>query len=139
MQQDTSPRRILLVEDDETMRLLLSNYLVYRGYQVRSLAGGADLFQVLADWQPHLISLELNLADIDGYTLLAQLQQHPKWQHIPVIVVSTYAFRVNIQRARRLGARCYLVKPMDVDDLTQAIHHQYQLCRYHSPIAFFIS
>lgn len=124
IQQDTSFGRILLVEGDPTMRLLLSNYLIYRGYQVQCLAGGADLFQALVDWQPHLISLELNLADIDGYTLLAQLQQHPNWRHIPVIVVSAYALRADIQRARRLGAKRYLVKPMNVDDLTQAIHQQ---------------
>ena len=105
-------------------RQMLSDYLVYCGYQVFSLAGGSGFFQALADFQPHLILLDLRLPDIDGYTLLEQIKQVSKWQYIPVIVVSALAFRADQQRALSLGASRYFVKPVNLNALRQAIQDE---------------
>lgn len=78
----------------------------------------------MADFQPHLILLDLKLPDIDGYTLIQQLKQAPDWQHVPVIVVSAFAFKADQQRALSLGAVQYLVKPVNLTDLQQAIQKQ---------------
>ncbi|MBD2741367.1 response regulator [Coleofasciculus sp. FACHB-1120] len=118
---ESSPKRILLVEDNQTNRQLLSDYLGYLGYQVFSLAGGADFFQTMADFQPHLVLLDLKLPDIDGYTLLQQIQQGSDWLHIPVFVVSAYAFQADEERAISLGARQFFVKPVNLVSLRQAI------------------
>lgn len=122
--QEAAPRRILLVEDNDLNRQMLDDYLVFCGYQVLSIAGGYDFFQVLADFKPHLVLLDLRLPDIDGYTLLQQIQQGSDWQHIPVIVVSAFAFRVDQQRALSLGVRRYFVKPVILTDLRQAIQDE---------------
>ena len=114
-------KRILLVEDNQTNRQLLSDYLGYLGYQVFPLAGGSDFFQTMADFQPHLVLLDLKLPDIDGYTLLQQIQEGSDWLHIPVIVVSAYAFQADEERALRLGARRFFVKPVNLVSLRQAI------------------
>jgi CheY-like chemotaxis protein len=55
------------------------------------MANGSGLSQALAGFQPHLIWLDVKLSDVDGYTLLEQLQQSPHWQHIPVIIVTALA------------------------------------------------
>ena len=116
--------RILLVEDHDLNRLLLSDYLYYLGYQVLALAEGAGFFQAIADFQPHLILLDLKLPDIDGFTLLEQIQTQQQWQHIPVIVVSALAFKVDEQRALRLGARRFFLKPTNLSQLQQAIQEE---------------
>ena len=116
--------RILLVEHNDLNRQMLDEYLVYCGYQVFSLAGGSGFFQALADFQPSLILLELKLTDIDGYTLLQQLQQGTQWRHIPVIIVSALVFRSDRQRALGLGARRYFLKPVNINDLMQAIQEE---------------
>jgi two-component system cell cycle response regulator DivK len=123
---DAAPRRILLVEDNDVNRQMLEDYLVYCKYQVFGLAGGSGFFQALADFQPHLILLDLKLPDIDGYTLLQQIRQKTDWQHIPVIVVSAFAFRADQQRALSLGANRYLVKPVNITDLQQAIEDEFR-------------
>ena len=105
-------------------RQMLSDYLDYCGYQVLSLASGSGFFQALADFQPSLILLDLRLPDIDGYTLLEQIKQETKWWHIPVIVVSALAFRADQQRALSLGASRYLVKPVNLPALNQAIQDE---------------
>lgn len=119
-----STPRILLVEDNDINRLLLGEYLGYLGYQVLELPDGSNFFSALFDFQPHLVLLDLKLPGIDGYTLLQQLQQKPEWQHVPVIVVSAYAFQCEQQRALDLGARRYFVKPVNLPLLQQAIQEE---------------
>ena len=123
---DAAPRRILLVEDNDVNRQMLHDYLVYCGYHVFGLAGGYGFFQALADFQPHLILLDLKLPDIDGYTLLQQIKQKNDWRQLPVIVVSAFAFRADQQRALSLGASRYLVKPVNITDLKQAIENEFR-------------
>jgi CheY-like chemotaxis protein len=113
--------RILLVEDDSTNRLLLRDYLSHMGYQVSALVNGSEFFSALAQFQPHVILLDLKLPDIDGFALLQQFCQDQNCCHIPVIIVSAYAFNADRQRALALGARHYLVKPIDLNTLNQKI------------------
>lgn len=117
-------KRILLVEDDPQYRELLIEYLRLSGYQIESLAGGANFFQTLSQFNPHLILLDLNLPDVDGYTLIEQLQSAPQWQNIPVIVVSGLVFTHEQQRALNLGVRRYLIKPMTFRTLLQVIQEE---------------
>lgn len=116
--------RILLVEDHEVNRCLLSDYLSYFGYQVFCLAEGSTFFEAVVRFRPHLILLDLKLPGIDGYTLLEQMQQRPQSQQVPIIVVSAYAFKADQQRAFRLGAKRYFVKPVNLAHLRQAIQEE---------------
>lgn len=116
--------RILIVDDNDLYRQLLNDYLVDCGYQVLSVADGSNFFQVLAQFQPHLILLDLRLPGIDGYTLLAQIQQKTEWRHIPVIVVSAFAYKADQKRALSLRARRYFVKPMNLTALIEAIQEE---------------
>ena len=119
--------RILLLEDNDINRQLLSEYLIYLGYQVLGLADGCNLFQALSDFQPQLILLDLKLPGIDGYTILEQIQQSSDWHQVPVIVVSAFAFSADQQRAINLGARRYFVKPVKLPQLKQAIQEELNL------------
>jgi two-component system, cell cycle response regulator DivK len=124
-----SKPRILLVEDNDINRRLLADYLNYCGYEVTGIADGADFFLTLAQFQPQIVLLDLKLPNVDGYSILKQLQQKPQFQHIPVIVVSAYAFETDQRRAMRLGAFQYVVKPLRLEQLElviqKAIHQIY--------------
>ena len=113
--------RILLVEDHEMNRQLLSDFLNYLGYEVFCLAEGSSFFQMMSQFRPDLVLLDLKIPGIDGYTILQQIQQESHWQQVPVIVVSAYAFKSDRQRALDLGAKRYFVKPVNLSQLQQAI------------------
>jgi two-component system, cell cycle response regulator DivK len=113
--------RILQIEDNATSRQLMSDYLRHYGWEVMSLERGTPFATAMAEFQPHLILLDLKLPDIDGYMLLQQIQQSDDWRSIPVIVVSAFAFQADQQRALELGARRYLVKPINLAQLRQSI------------------
>lgn len=113
--------RILLIEDNDISRQLMHDFLGHCGYCVRVLASGSTFAQELAQFQPHLILLDLKLPDVDGFALLEQVQRSTEWSNIPIIVVSAFAFQVDRQRALNLGARQYLVKPVMLPQIQQAI------------------
>ncbi len=123
-QEANSTKRILLVEDNYTNRQLLGDYLSYYGYSVLSLGDGSRFFEAMADFQPHVVLLDLKLPYIDGYTLLQQIQQGSEWLQIPVIVVSALAFKADEKRAISLGARRFFLKPINLAQLKQAIQEE---------------
>jgi two-component system cell cycle response regulator DivK len=116
-----SRARILLVEDNDASRQLMSDYLEYHGYKVLALGKGAAFAPAMAQFRPHLVLLDLKLPDIDGYTLLQQRQWCQDWHKVPVIVISAFAFQADQQRALKLGASQYLVKPVNLTQLRQMI------------------
>ncbi|MCU0526377.1 MAG: response regulator [Elainella sp. Prado103] len=116
--------RILLVEDNEASRQLMSDYLEYYGYKVMTLASGSMFAAAMKHFSPHLVLLDLKLPDIDGYALLQQRQWHTDWLKVPVIVISAFAFQADQQRALKLGACQYLVKPVNLTQLKQVIHQE---------------
>jgi len=120
----SSAKRLLLIEDNDVNRLLMSEYLSYCKYDVRSLAQGSDFFATMEGFQPDLILLDLKLPDIDGYSLLSKIKSTPNWKKIPIIVVSAFAFAVDQERALKLGASRYFVKPVNLNHLLQAIEEE---------------
>lgn len=116
-----SKLRILLIEDNDISRQLMSDFLIDSGYDVWAMPEAYTFASVMDQFVPHLILLDLKLPGIDGYEILLQLQQTPNWRDTPVIVVSAFAFEADKTRALDLGARQYLVKPIKLHELTQAI------------------
>lgn len=122
-------RKILLVEDNYSNRMLLSDYLSYCGYKVKGLPNGSAFFSTVETWKPDLIVLDLKLPDIDGFLLLEKMQRNWFYSNIPVIVVSGLAFKSDSERAMGLGARHYFVKPVILVELTQAIEKELSCCQ----------
>jgi len=114
-------KKILLVEDNDINRMLMSDCLSFCGYEVKGLANGSKFFSTVETFQPNLIILDLKLPDIDGYLLLERMQQNSQTQKIPVIVVSGLAFKSDYERAMSLGVCRYFVKPVILTKVTQAI------------------
>ncbi|MDZ7967962.1 MAG: response regulator [Nostoc sp. DedSLP03] len=123
--QSHKVKRILLVEDHYLNRMLLSDYLSYCGYEVQSLSEGSAFFSTIEKFEPDLMLLDLKLPDVDGYSLLKQVQQKPDLSKIPIIVVSAFAFKADRELALSLGARNYFVKPLKLKDLILAIEEQF--------------
>jgi CheY-like chemotaxis protein len=117
-------KRILLVEDNHVNRMLLTDYLTYCKYNVLGLSEGSNFFSIVEQFQPELILLDLKLPDIDGYSLLKEIQQQPNLSKIPIIIVSAFAFKKDQEKAMLLGARRYFVKPVNLVHLTLAIQEE---------------
>ncbi|MBH8574748.1 response regulator [Nostocaceae cyanobacterium CENA369] len=118
------PRRVLLVEDNDANRMLLSDYLSYCGYNVQSLSDASTFFATIDKFQPELMLLDLKLPGVDGYLLLEQIRQKSNLSKIPIIIVSAFAFKADRERAMNLGASRYLIKPVNLTELLLAIEEE---------------
>ncbi|MFP4099814.1 response regulator [Coleofasciculus sp.] len=115
--------KILFIEDNDLNREAISEYLELHGYEVCARPDGASFLDVVREFKPDLILLDLKLPEIDGFTLMEQLRQSQSLQ-IPLVILSALSFNSDKQRAFELGACRFLVKPTMVQDIRRAIQEE---------------
>ncbi len=110
-------RRVLIVEDEPTLRRLILRNLTSRGHEVREAATAAEARAMLEKELPDLMLLDVNLPDRSGLDVLRDLQQQGK--SVPTIVVS--AVRIPRTRLEELKPLAYLPKPFPLDALLRLV------------------
>jgi two-component system KDP operon response regulator KdpE len=106
--------RILVVDDDETIRRTLRINLQARGYEVEEVASGRDALSTLEDDPPDLVILDLGLPDLDGVEVLRRLRRTLR---VPVVVLSARQQSDDKVEALDQGADDYVTKPFGMDEL----------------------
>ena len=105
-----SEAMVIIVEDDEFLRDVISQKLIREGFNIVSVIDSIGLFEALGKKKPHIILLDLILPGMDGYQILEKLKQNPQTGDIPVLVLSNLGQKEDIDRAMAAGAVDYLVK-----------------------------
>ena len=101
---------VLVIDDDENSRDLITHYLQQSGFEVVSASNGADGIQIAKDIVPAVITLDVMMPEMDGWAVLNTLKADPNLSRVPVIMV-TFVHDKNMGYA--LGASEYLTKPID--------------------------
>jgi len=109
--------RILLVEDNELNRDMLSRRLQRAGYQVELAIDGKQGLQMASASFPDLILMDLSLPEMDGWEVLRRLKQDPKMKSIPVIALTAHALVTDRERALDAGFDDYDIKPVELPRL----------------------
>jgi CheY-like chemotaxis protein len=104
-------RRILLVDDEDSLRKVLKDLLEREGYEVAEARDGVQALDQVDRVGPDVIVLDLNLPGLDGYGVLSQLRSRPATVDIPVIVLTAKGDEDNEVRVFELGADDFLQKP----------------------------
>ncbi|SRR5258705_13112659 len=116
-----SKRKILIIDDDSDIRLGLNVRLRASGYETAFAGDGVSAIRMARKERPDLILLDLGLPAGDGFQVLERLKINTELSHVPVIVVSARDAEANERRALKAGACAYLEKPVDDEDLLEAI------------------
>jgi CheY-like chemotaxis protein len=109
--------RVLLVEDNEANRDMLSRRLARRGYQISIATDGRQGIAAAQNEQPDLILMDMNLPEIDGWEATRLLKSQPTTRHIPVIALTAHAMVSDRQRAIEVGCDDYDTKPVELSRL----------------------
>lgn len=112
--------KVLLVEDNEMSRDMLSRRLEGADFKVSTAKDAAEARQLIQE-KPQVVLLDIMLPDVDGWTLVTEWKSSPEFQHIPVIAVSAMALKEHIERGLKAGCDAYLTKPVDFRVLKQHI------------------
>ena len=112
---------ILYVEDNPDNRLLVRRILQAEGYRVLEAKNAVHAIEVIQSEQPDLVLMDINMPDIDGYTLTAQFKSMPEFQSVPIIALTANVMRGDRERTLEAGCDGYIQKPIDVDELPNQI------------------
>ena len=105
--------RVLIVEDNELNRDVLSRRLSTRGYDVLVAIDGLQGLALASACQPDLILMDLGLPEIDGWECVRRLRANPSTQMIPVVALTAHALTGDRERALDAGCDEFDTKPID--------------------------
>lgn len=113
--------KVLVVDDDETIRGLIALNLELEGFEVSTAIDGIDALAKARTIQPAVMTLDVMMPRLDGWATAQQLRADPGTADIRVVVLSARAQESDIQRGSELGVDAYLTKPFDPDDLIETV------------------
>lgn len=119
----TEPRRrVLVVDDDASIRRLLEVSLGTEGFEVTTARDGADgLASALVD-PPDVVVLDVMMPELDGFSVASRLRDNPRTAGLPIVFLSARTQDAALARGRELGAAAYVTKPFDIFDLCELVH-----------------
>lgn len=112
---------ILYIEDNPDNRMLVYRVLRAEGFEIHSVPDGPSGLNFIEDKIPHLILMDINLPEIDGYTLTAQLKRRPELANVPIIALTANVMKGDREKTYAAGCDGYLQKPINVDLLGEQI------------------
>ncbi len=137
MKETTSgdAKKLLLIDDDPNLILLVRDYLEFRGYQVVTAGNGREALDVLGGLVPDMIICDVMMPEMDGYAFVEQVRQDPGKSWIPILFLSAKGQSQDRVKGLTTGADVYMVKPFEPEELvaqvesslkqaSRLIHHQ---------------
>lgn len=114
-------KKILLVEDDTSLRENIAELLELSGFEVYSASNGKIAVEMAKQKLPDLVLCDIMMPELDGYGVLEELSSFENTRHIPFIFVSAKTEKQDVRRGMNLGADDYLTKPFEEEELLTAI------------------
>ncbi len=112
---------ILHVEDNLENRMLVRRILMSENYQVIEAENARQTLKILEKTTPDLILMDINLPEIDGYMLTADLKARPDLHNIPIIAITANVMKGDRERVFKSGCNGYIEKPIDVDRFLEQV------------------
>ncbi|MBD2035792.1 response regulator transcription factor [Phormidium sp. FACHB-592] len=128
-------KKILVVDDDATLRMALTRYLEKRGYQTQDVASGVDALLVFEQDPPDLVVSDVMMPEMDGFEFCRRLRSTRSGQLVPFIFLSSKGEVEDRVQGHSIGADDYLIKPFEPRELLAKIESQLERSRrIHSEI-----
>ncbi len=127
-------KRLLLIDDDPNLILLVKDYLEFRGYEVITAENGREALEILDNEVPDMIICDVMMPEMDGYAFVEHVRQDSRTSWIPVLFLSAKGQSQDRVKGLNQGADVYMVKPFEPEELvaqvesslkqaTRLIHH----------------
>jgi DNA-binding NarL/FixJ family response regulator len=114
-------KRLLLIDDDPNLILLVRDYLEFRGYEVLTADNGKEALNLLTQNLPDMIICDIMMPEMDGYALIENVRQDQRTSWIPVLFLSARGQSQDRIKGLNLGADVYMVKPFEPEELVAQV------------------
>ncbi|GAA1733103.1 hypothetical protein GCM10009734_42900 [Nonomuraea bangladeshensis] len=113
--------KVLVVDDDEVIRQLIAVNLNLEGFEVETATDGQDCLDRVRDVKPDVITLDVMMPRLDGWSTAEKLRGEPDTSHIRVVLVTARAQDDDRRRGLGIGVDAYLTKPFDPAELIEVV------------------
>jgi len=127
----TQAPRILVVDDEPSCFVVIQNLLIPQGYELFYVPSGQEALAQLEMSLPDVILLDVMMPGINGIEICHRLKSHPRWQHVPIIMVTALSSKSDLARCIEAGADDFIAKPINALELRSRVRsmlrikHQY--------------
>lgn len=118
------PRRKIIYVDDLSHHLLTTQHRLKEFYEIYPAQTSEILFEIIDNITPELILLDINMPEVNGYDIIKMLKENANYAGIPVIFLTGNSDKDSINKALKLGAADFIMKPYSVPELVDAIEFQ---------------
>src|SRR3954453_16383593 len=113
--------RVLVVDDDDVIRQLITVNLELEGFEVVAAVDGQDALDKVKDARVQVVTLDVMMPRVDGWEAASRLRSDPDTAHVKVVLLSARAQEADLQRGEKIGVDAYLTKPFDPDELIETV------------------
>ncbi|WP_033409739.1 response regulator transcription factor [Nonomuraea coxensis] len=113
--------KVLVVDDDEVIRQLIAVNLNLEGFEVETATDGQDCLDRVREVKPDVITLDVMMPHLDGWSTAEKLRTEPDTSHIRVVLVTARAQDDDRRRGLGIGVDAYLTKPFDPAELIEVV------------------
>ena len=113
--------RVLVVEDDDVIRQLITVNLELEGFEVIAAVDGQDALDKVEAANPDVVTLDVMMPRLDGWATAEKLRENPATANLKIVLLSARAQEADLQRGERIGVDAYLTKPFDPDELIEVV------------------
>jgi len=121
MMPTDSKGTILYVEDNVDNRTLVRRVLLSEDYELIEAVNAIEALRVLENTKPDLILMDINMPDMDGYTLTARIKTTPGFERVPILAITANVMRGDKEKTLEAGCDGYIQKPLDIDQLVREV------------------
>ena len=116
-------KKVLVVDDNEDIRNLISIILTGESYDVLAVESGTQALEIYTEFKPDLILLDIMMPGISGFEVLEKIRdiRSSKLNSVPIVMITAKSLTDDIDRAIKLGATSYIVKPFRAESLKQKV------------------
>jgi two-component system chemotaxis response regulator CheY len=115
-------RKVLIVDDSETIRQQVASALERAGFGVVEATDGIDGLERASQNELCMVILDVNMPRLDGLEMLERLKSDPRHAKLPVLMLTTEVQQSMIERAKKAGARGWMIKPVKMDQLVSTVN-----------------
>src|SRR5262249_5226841 len=114
--------KILVVDDEEHIVMILKDSLEFSGFQVVTALDGVEALEMAKKEHPELIVLDIGMPRLDGWEVCRRLKSSEETKGIPIIILTAYAQTSDQKKGAQLGADRFITKPCDLTYLVEEIN-----------------
>ncbi len=123
---DSPSRKVLVVDDSQTVRRMAELFLRQGGHEVLLAEDGFDALARMHEFQPDLVFCDILMPRLDGYQTCAIIKRNPRFSRVPVVMLSSKDGVFDMARGRMAGSEQHLTKPFTREQLLEAVERHVQ-------------